>query len=78
MSGMWVYSGDFLNGEITGQGTKAYMSFGDSTPGSAGTYVGSFDNGERSGYGTWHEPKSGETYEGYWKRNQKVGPLLQI
>ena len=39
-----VYEGNYLNGDMTGEGTYRFFDNGD-------TYIGSFKNGQQHGYG---------------------------
>ncbi|KAK3765840.1 hypothetical protein RRG08_026307 [Elysia crispata] len=59
------YEGQFINGEINGNGYKFFAS-------SKAKYTGQFLNGEMHGHGimTYH---NGNVYEGQWYKNKKQG-----
>ena len=62
------YEGQFINGEIKGNGCKFFAS-------SKAKYTGQFLNGEMHGHGimTYH---NGNVYEGQWYKNKKQGKFL--
>ena len=59
-----VYTGEFLGGEITGEGRRVYANGRE--------YVGGWENGEKEGWGT--ERFGEEVYEGNWHCNRRCGP----
>ena len=62
------YKGEFINGEIMGQGERIYE---DGT-----TYIGDFHLGEKNGYGeiTYGERnRREEWYKGNWVLNVRQG-----
>ncbi|KAF5406402.1 hypothetical protein PHET_00087 [Paragonimus heterotremus] len=59
------YTGQFVNGEITGIGTQYYASTGN-------TYEGKFHFGERQGQGIMRY-KNGSAYCGEWVANARQG-----
>jgi len=59
------YEGQFLNGEINGQGYKFFAS-------SQAKYTGQFLNGEMHGHGIMTY-RNGNCYEGQWYKNKKQG-----
>ena len=62
------YEGTFVNGEISGFGTRYYASTGCK-------YQGQFVKGELQGKGrmTWPD---GSIYEGQWENNKRQGTDL--
>ncbi|TAG18822.1 MAG: 2-isopropylmalate synthase, partial [Rhodobacterales bacterium] len=58
------YSGDWIEGEIVGQGTARYPN--------GSVYEGAFLNGQPDGNGKITAP-DGRTYEGAWVQGQMTG-----
>lgn len=64
------YEGQFMNGEINGNGYKFFSS-------SSAKYTGQFLNGEMHGHGIMYY-KNGNVYEGQWYKNKKQGKQCLI
>ncbi|MEE4248932.1 MAG: hypothetical protein V2I33_26470 [Kangiellaceae bacterium] len=61
-----TYTGQFVNGDITGFGQRGYET---------GWYSGHFRSGHRHDYGTLHWT-DGSSYEGNWVYNMRSGDGL--
>jgi hypothetical protein len=59
------YDGEFVDGEITGQGERVYAD--------GSVYKGAFLNGEKHGYGEIQYKKTKEWYKGEWHLNVRQG-----
>ena len=59
------HDGNFVNGEIEGEGTRRWQS--------GQMYTGSWKDGEMEGQGRWVSAKEDEVYEGEMKANKRFG-----
>ena len=59
------YEGEFVNGEISGKGTKTWSDGRE--------YSGEWLCGEMHGFGRWRNSNGTITYEGYMDNNKRVG-----
>jgi hypothetical protein len=64
VSGLYTYHGDFVDGEITGNGTKTWLS--------GAVYKGQFEQGEMQGRGCF-TGADGYRYDGDFRRNLRSG-----
>lgn len=68
-----IYQGEFIEGQMTGYGTKTWYPDDQCTIDEGlETYQGQFYNGERHGYGTMRY-KDGSEYKGEWNLGIKHG-----
>lgn len=65
LPGLFTYEGEFLNGEITGKGSRKWAD--------GRVYSGEWLNGEMHGTGTWQNASATEIYEGQYDNNKRQG-----
>ena len=65
LPGLFTYEGEFVDGEITGQGTKRWSD--------GRSYTGQWHLGEMHGFGRWQNSTGTEVYEGVYDNNKKHG-----
>lgn len=65
LAGCFDYVGEFVNGEMTGKGTKKWADGRE--------YSGEWLCGEMHGFGRWSNANRSITYEGYMDNNKRVG-----